>query len=164
MANKNTWFLLTLATLFIFLTVVGCGSDNTEKISEQSPGGKLSSQGASEEIPTAEPGDINAGKLIYEKHCHYCHGKNGRGKGAVAIAVSPNPADFIRDDKRMSVTDKALYESLSYGISKENSTQKLKKALAMPPFMGVLSPKERWDVIAYIRELVRQAKNESIDK
>ncbi|MEE9543265.1 MAG: cytochrome c, partial [Thermodesulfobacteriota bacterium] len=66
--------------------------------------------------------------------------------------------------KRMAVTDEALYKSLSYGISKESSSEKLEKALAMPPFMGVLSPKERRDVIAYVRELVRLAKSKSKEK
>lgn len=156
--------MLTAVALFIILTVVGCGSDKAEKKSEQSPGNKLPSQRASKLVPLAGPPDVAAGKLIYEKHCHFCHGKNGRGKGAVAMAVTPNPADFIRDDKRMSVTDEALYKSVSYGISKESGTQSLKKALAMPPFMGVLTPKERWDVIAYIRELVRLAKSEANEK
>lgn len=158
MVDRNIWRLIAVVTLFTIWTVVGCGSDKAGGKSEQSPGEKLPSQRASK-VAAAEPGDIAAGKLIYEKHCHFCHGKNGRGKGAVAIAVTPNPADFIRDDKRMAVTDKALYKSLSYGISKESRTGSLKKALAMPPFMGVLTPKERWDVIAYLRELIRLAKS-----
>ena len=163
MVNRNTWRLLTAVALFIILTVVGCGSDKAENVSEQSPGGKLPSKRASKPA-TAEPGNIAAGKVVYEKHCHFCHGKNGSGKGAVAIAVTPSPADFIRDDKRMAVTDEALYKSISYGISEESRTGSLMKALAMPPFMGVLSPKERWDVIAYIRELVRLAKSEAKEK
>jgi mono/diheme cytochrome c family protein len=110
--------------------------------------------------PPPGGGDILAGKLVYEKHCHYCHGRKGRGKGPVSIAVVPNPADFISDEKRMAVTDEALYKSLSQGITKESGGQKLEKALAMPPFMGVLTPKERWDVIAYLRKLVRDSKND----
>ncbi len=163
-ATKNRWLLLQALPLFIILSIAACGSDSAENRSEQGSGENNASQKALKNLIRKEPGDIRAGKLIYQKHCHYCHGRKGRGKGAVSIAVKPNPADFTRDDKRMAVTDEALYKSLSYGISKESGSQKLEKALAMPPFMGVLTPKERWDVIAYLRELVRLAKSETHEK
>ena len=58
----------------------------------------------------------------------------------------------------MAVTDEVYINRYHPGSPKRAAGQKLEKALAMPPFMGVLTPKERWDVIAYIRELVRVAK------
>lgn len=161
MLSKNPYLLITatLVTIFAF-TIGGCGDDSAKYSTEK----KSSLQSASDvknfKIPMAEPGDMVAGKLIYEKHCHYCHGKNGRGKGAVAIAITPNPADFISDKKRMAVTDEMLYKSLSYGITDEAGGPKLKKALAMPPFMGVLTPKQRWDVIAYVRDLIKRSTSE----
>jgi mono/diheme cytochrome c family protein len=165
--NKYMWNLVRALPLIIILAAAGCGGEADEsKTTDGGPAKRESTtQKTQKEVIVAEPGDIAAGKIVYDKHCHYCHGRKGRGQGAVAIAVEPNPADFIRDEKRMAVTDEALYKSLSYGITKEDSsTQKLEKALAMPPFMGVLTTKERWDVIAYVRELVRLASSEKSQK
>lgn len=162
MLIKNLHLPIT-ALLFSLLVSLasGCGKDTTDSAAqtEATRDQSATHQKVGESIAGEKP-DIVAGKIVYEKHCHYCHGKKGRGKGAVSIAIEPNPADFISDKKRMAVTDEALYKSLSHGISKESGGQKLEKAMAMPPFMGVLTPKERWDVIAYIRELVRVSKNE----
>ncbi len=162
MINKNPHLLITAFTAALLLSFAGgCGQDRAEKSSKKEPlAASTTPASYVKEIPPAEPGDIALGKLVYEKHCHYCHGRKGRGKGAVSIAVVPNPADFIRDEKRMAVTDEALFKSLTYGITKESGGQKLEKALAMPPFKGVLTVKERWDVIAYIRELVRESGSE----
>ncbi len=159
--NKNLHLLITAFSLALFLSFAGgCGQDKAETSSKkEAPKSTAKGSYVKEKIPT-EPGDITLGKLVYEKHCHYCHGRNGRGKGAVSIAVKPNPADFISDEKRMAVTDEALFKSITYGVTKENGTEELNKALAMPPFMGVLTVKERWDVIAYIRELVRESRSE----
>jgi mono/diheme cytochrome c family protein len=165
--NRDMRLGVTTLCLFILIifTFAACGSESADNKVEKLESKKSVTQKPKAVVKKTGPADINAGKLVYEKHCHYCHGRKGRGKGAVAIAVKPNPADFIRDEKRMAVTDEALYKSLSNGINKEdNMTQRLEKALAMPPFRGVLTPKERWDVIAYVRELVERAKSEDAKK
>lgn len=159
--NKYLHLIVTAFSLVLLLSFAsGCGQDRAETSSKkESLTSTTKADYVKEEIPT-EPGNIALGKIVYDKHCHYCHGRKGRGKGPVSIAVIPNPADFIRDEKRMAVTDEALFNSVTDGISKESGGQKLEKALAMPPFKGVLTVKERWDVIAYIRELVRGSGSE----
>jgi mono/diheme cytochrome c family protein len=165
MLNKKLHILIA-AILFTALltTTSGCGDDSKTKTADKKALDKSAPAVKSKEVLTAQPGDLAAGKLVYEKHCHYCHGRKGRGKGAVSVAVVPNPADFIRDEKRMAVSDEGLYKSISHGITKESGGQKLEKALAMPPFMGVLTPKERWDVIAYLRMLVSEATSQESKK
>lgn len=160
MLNKSPHLLIAVIVLSILAsTTGGCGDDSAKYSPEKKSSLQRTSSVKSSKIPVAEPGNLASGKLIYEKHCHYCHGKNGRGKGAVSIAIMPNPADFISDKKRMAVSDETLYKSLSYGITNEDGGPKLEKALAMPPFMGVLTPKQRWDVIAYVRELIRRSRS-----
>lgn len=105
-----------------------------------------------EEVLATEPavaGDPSAGKHIYQEYCHYCHGPEGRGDGPVATAISPHPANFVEDAKRLEKSDAELYESISKGIHKDIGGD----AMRMPRWMDILTPQERWDVLAYIRYL-----------
>ena len=88
------------------------------------------------------------GKEIYDKYCFYCHGREGRGDGAIAIAVEPKPIDFVNDKKRMAKPDRVLIKSITEGVQNDNDAP-----IVMPGWKAVLSVKERWDVLAYIRQL-----------
>jgi len=90
-----------------------------------------------------------AGKLVYERHCHYCHGMTGRGDGSVGIALTPHPVNFVDDSKSMAKSDAILFKSITEGISRDVGG----KNMFMPRWKEILSEKERWDVLAYIRKL-----------
>ncbi len=94
-------------------------------------------------------GDATAGKAIYERYCHYCHGRKGYGDGPVGTAITPHPADFVHDSKRMAKSDEKLFKSISEGIQRKIGGE----AMAMPRWANILTEEERWDVLAYIREL-----------
>lgn len=95
-------------------------------------------------------GDAGAGREIYRSHCRYCHGEKGRGEGAVAIALKPRPADFVGDTERMAASDQELFGSITKGVGVKGS-----KPLYMPAWGDILSEKQRWDALAYIRSLAR---------
>ena len=99
-------------------------------------------------------GDPVAGKELYFKHCHYCHGERGMGDGPVGIALTPHPADFVHDQKRMSQTDLELFKSITEGIRKEIGGE----AMTMPRWKEILTEQERWDVLAFVRQLEREGK------
>ena len=96
-------------------------------------------------------GDPEKGKTIYEKYCFYCHGREGRGDGAISIAVSPHPADFVGDKKRMAKSDNELIESISGGIHRDVGGEEM----AMPRWKDILNEEDLRNVLAYIRELSR---------
>ncbi|MBI3397722.1 MAG: cytochrome c [Deltaproteobacteria bacterium] len=104
------------------------------------------------ETATAKNGDPETGRAIYEKYCFYCHGRTGRGDGAVAIAISPHPADFISDKKRMAKSDAELFKSISEGIQRDTGGEEM----SMPRWKDILTEQERWDVLAYIRQLSKK--------
>lgn len=87
----------------------------------------------------ADPVSLAAGKKVYVKECMTCHGVTGVGDGKQAkdleVAVG-NLRTGIANE-----TDGELYYKISKG-------QK-----PMPEFIKTLKPKERWDVINYIRTL-----------
>jgi cytochrome c oxidase cbb3-type subunit III len=97
-------------------------------------------------------GDREAGRTIYNQRCWPCHGPTGRGNGPAAPALRPSPADFTDPDKVPARTSARLYAALSRGVPGT--------AMAAQS----LSEKEKWDVIAYLRTLVRYADQPSADE
>jgi len=94
-------------------------------------------------------GDRLAGKTIYERYCHYCHGRQGYGDGPVGTAITPHPADFVHDSKRMAKSDEKLFKSIRDGVQRKIGGE----AMAMPRWADILTEKQTWDVLAYIRQL-----------
>lgn len=99
-------------------------------------------------------GNAEKGRIVYDKYCFYCHGREGRGDGAIGIAVTPHPADFVGDKRKMAKSDEELFKSISEGIRREVGSDEM----AMPRWKDILSEEERWDALAYVRELSRGKK------
>jgi len=143
---------LLLGGAMLLFTACSNGTDNK---SDKAPA-TVTGSGAKTvagSAATARPApDAAAGKLVYERHCHFCHGNKGLGNGPVGIAISPHPADFVHDRKRMKQTDEELFKSISEGVTREVGGE----AMNMPSWKGILSEAERWDVLAYVRQLERE--------
>ena len=87
-----------------------------------------------------DPEAIQAGKANYEKLCYVCHGLKGKGDGVAAAGLPVRPADHTSAAVQ-NQSDGRLFWELSNGHS------------PMPAYENVLSDKERWELIAYIRTL-----------
>ncbi len=92
--------------------------------------------------------DLDNGKALYTKYCFYCHGKEGRGDGAIAIAVEPKPVDFVNDRERMSRSDAELMKSIEEGIIQDPDSR-----MYMPAWRDVIDRAGLRDVLAYVRWL-----------
>lgn len=85
--------------------------------------------------------DINAtkaGKNIYKTYCVVCHGDKGKGDGIAGAALDPKPGNFT-SAKMQSQTDGAIFWKLTNGRP------------PMAAYEDVLSEKERWQLVNYIR-------------
>lgn len=83
------------------------------------------------------------GNLLFDIHCAVCHGDKALGDGPVApYFKSPAPpvADLTTDRIR-NLDDGLIYLILTNG------------AQGMPSLAENLTPRERWDVINYLRTL-----------
>ncbi len=130
----------------------GCsgGEKEAAKAVSTPPGPSAPVSASADEAPVKiMTGDWERGKVIYERYCHFCHGKKGYGDGPVGIAITPHPADFVNDTKRMSKTDTELFKSITEGVHRAIGGEEM----AMPRWQDILSVQERWDVLAYIRHL-----------
>lgn len=98
-------------------------------------------------VPTnpveATSNSIARGNLLFGIHCAVCHGEDGLGEGPVA-AYFKSPAPAVADlttDRIVKLDDGLLYLIVTNG------------AQGMPSLAENLTPRERWDVINFLRTL-----------
>mgnify|MGYP001575449886 FL=1 len=144
-ANKSACILLLLYLL------PGCRQNNSDPALLKSAEVKTSEEKIEVKV---RQGDPEKGKVVYEKYCFYCHGREGRGDGAIGIAVSPHPADFVGDKRKMAKSDEELIKSIAEGIHREVGSEEM----AMPRWKDILSEEDMWNALAYVRELSRGKK------
>jgi DMSO reductase family type II enzyme heme b subunit len=102
--------------------------------------------GASIAPSHAEQGDASAGKSVYERKCALCHGVKGDGKGPAADLLLPKPRDFTTGIYKIRTTaikipsDQDLFKVITDGMP----------GTSMPPW-AVLSEKDRWNLVAYLK-------------
>jgi mono/diheme cytochrome c family protein/uncharacterized membrane protein len=87
---------------------------------------------------------IAHGEALYPDQCASCHGPQGRGNGPLAANLPEAPADLTAEHL-WAHSDGELFWWLTDGIKSPEGKQ------AMPPFGGVLSEEERWNLIDFIR-------------
>ncbi len=90
---------------------------------------------------------VEAGEAIYETNCATCHGPKGAGDGLGAEGLDPKPANLADAHMMEELSDGYLFWRVSEGGTFEPFNS------AMPPWKGVLSEDERWQVITYLRSL-----------
>ncbi len=103
---------------------------------------------ADEKPASGGSGNVEAGKVIYDKRCIFCHGKEGAGDGPASERFSPKPRDFTMGlfkyrttPNGMMPTDDDLFKVVSHGLP----------GTGMPAWDDVLSEQDRRDVVAYIK-------------
>lgn len=97
---------------------------------------------------------------IFDAACAVCHGKGGRGDGERAYTKQPAPKYFVSEGQPspMNLTDPQLMarfgDDFLFSLIKKGKIGSIveDKFDTMQPFGQVLSDKEIWSVIRYIRE------------
>ncbi len=87
------------------------------------------------------PGGASAGASVFQTNCAPCHGAQGHGDGPAGTALVPPPRNLAELNK--IAPDDYLFWRISTG----------KPGTAMPPWKGVLSDQQIWQVISFIRTL-----------
>jgi len=97
---------------------------------------------------------------IFDAACAVCHGKSGRGDGERAYTKQPAPKYFVSEGQPspMNLTDPQLMarfnDDFLFSLIKKGKIGSIVEDGfdTMQPFGQVLSDKEIWSVIRYVRE------------
>ena len=84
---------------------------------------------------------IEAGRLLYKRHCAPCHGPNGKGDGGMALSGG-TPSDLTDETWDYGSTDGEIFTSIREGVSAD-----------MLAYKDKLSDKQIWQVVNYLRSL-----------
>jgi mono/diheme cytochrome c family protein len=92
---------------------------------------------------------VAEGKEVYGYYCTHCHGVKGQGNGFNAVNLDPKPRDHTDGGEPYMTgrTNEELFEAV------HNGGKAIGKSPFMPPFGGVLSDREIWSLVAYMRTL-----------
>jgi mono/diheme cytochrome c family protein len=88
---------------------------------------------------------LDRGESRFNITCLPCHGKLGDGKGMIALRGFRRPPSYHEDRLRNAPTSH-FYDVMTNGFG------------AMPSYAEVVTPEDRWKIIAYIRAL-QQSQN-----
>jgi mono/diheme cytochrome c family protein len=99
-----------------------------------------------------QKGDAKAGQKTFNTLCTACHGTSGRGDGPAAVALPVKPKN-LADGKYM----KTLTNEYLFKVIKEGGVSVEKSAL-MAPWGGQIDDQGIWNVVTYIRTLVKSGK------
>ena len=86
---------------------------------------------------------LDRGKKLYETNCIQCHGEKGDGKGSLAETLETKPANFTDTHMMHMMTDGEIFWKISKGRG------------IMQSWETVLSEKERWDLVNYIKTFAK---------
>jgi len=92
-------------------------------------------------------GDPRYGKLVYQRYCVSCHGRNGDGAGDAADQLTPRPRDFRQGTFKFRSTASG---SLPTVEDIDRTLQRGVYGTVMPSWF-VIGPRARRDVIAYVQ-------------
>ncbi len=92
-------------------------------------------------LAPAGKADLVRGNDLFTIFGSPCHGETGRGDGPVGKKFTPAPADLRAGSPVMGLTDGQIFVVVSSGLG------------PMPAFRADLSPKERWQIVSFLRTL-----------
>ncbi len=111
------------------------------------PDGAVPVQGLSvipDEFPVnpvvADEVSLQRGMILYSIHCELCHGPQGHGDGSLARYFDRTPQN-LTGPQVAAEFDGSVYLTVTEGFGQ------------MPPQAESLTPRERWDVVNYVRTL-----------
>src|SRR5574337_616099 len=84
---------------------------------------------------------VENGRRLFEIYCALCHGADAKGMGPVAVKFVPPPDLTIPFFQQK--TDGYLYGTIRNG------------GPIMPAHGALIAPKERWDIVNFLRSLQR---------
>jgi cytochrome c len=78
------------------------------------------------------------GKALFDINCAICHGQTSSERGPVGKKLVPPPPG-LDHDMVQGLSDSTIFKAVTFGFGR------------MPAFKDKLLPRERWDLVNYLR-------------
>ena len=142
MKHRSISCILLLSSLLSCIISIFTGCNSPEKKSDELWNAPADAHNLKSPIPNSVATN-DKGKQLYHLYCRSCHGETGHGDGPARGPLGVTPANFHRQKfTRQSEGD--VYWKISTGRKD------------MPSFEKSLSEEERWQLVAYIRNMPEQ--------
>jgi mono/diheme cytochrome c family protein len=95
---------------------------------------------------------LEDGRGLYQTYCLVCHGANGKGDGPLVVAGKiPTPPAYT-SERVAPFPPGRLYHVVTMGTQDATGKQK------MPSYAALLTPDERWKVVAFVAATLQGSK------
>lgn len=141
MTRRSAPWLLVLAPPALVLSSFG------SEAAPPTPPSPWTAPEKAKELQNPVKGDgrtVERGQRLYKQHCVPCHGETGTGDGPLARKNDYKVAD-LTVSRLADQTDGEIFYKISKGRD------------PMPDFEKQLNGRERWDVVSYVRTLLKAA-------
>jgi mono/diheme cytochrome c family protein len=102
-------------------------------------------EGAAMKNPVpATASSVAVGRMLYMEKCAACHGERGNGHGEGVGDYGKRPADLTLTSYVYGTADGDVFGNIQYGVE---------PSLAMPSWYGLISEKDIWHLVNYLRSL-----------
>lgn len=132
---KRLFFIAAVVTTLV-LTTRWCSAQQRTTWVSPKPAQEMKNPFANDKS------SLSNAKVLYTTNCTPCHGAKGKGDGPAAAALNPKPADHSSAWVQAE-TDGSLFWKISEGRN------------PMPSYKKILTDKQRWDLVNYIRTLAK---------
>jgi mono/diheme cytochrome c family protein len=126
--------------IILLISTPGLISMRSDSVSQQNPWVVPDEFRNMKNPVMADDTSMEAGKLLYTKHCEACHGKTGLGDGIVAGNLETFPGDFSGSDYQCQTDGEHFYKT-KYGRGD------------MPKYENKIPDTEIWHMVNYMRSL-----------
>ncbi|RME75502.1 MAG: cytochrome c [Chloroflexi bacterium] len=100
-----------------------------------------------------DPANIEAGRVLFQRHCAACHGQTGHGDGPAGHTLRLKPANLADPFGTARQPPDYWFWRVSEGGRAEPFHS---RGSIMPAWKHHLTEEERWQVIAFARTLAGQ--------
>jgi mono/diheme cytochrome c family protein len=140
-------FTLVLPALFLFVPALPAQQTQTTPAPAKTPSyAAIPVTAAREPNPVkSSPESLARAKKWWTLDCTMCHGKDGDGKGETAQEMKLTVVDFTNPSTLKDRTDGELFYIIKTGHQD------------MPPEGQRIKVEENWDLVNYVRSLVKKA-------
>ncbi len=118
---------------------------------------------ATKTVDTNSDAAANAGRGLYIQNCAACHGMEGLGNGPNSISLEKKPANFTRPFYKQYPDDFWFYR-ITEGVPGTRMPRWGDGATLADPRGGILTPEQRWYLVAYLKTLSKDRdREETVD-